>query len=119
MTRERAATAACISARAVVIWALDYLLRAGATKSRHDFSSVLPRLLERTSVEMKSFGDYAKHGSLLFGDLGTALVMMRLEPTRVIADIVHARVNANMELPLRELCGAYRARCWPAFTWPG
>ena len=86
-----------------VIWALDYLHRAGATKSRHDFSPVLSQLLERTRVEMRSFGDYAKHGSLLFGDLGTALVMMRLEPTGAIADIVHARVNANMELPVREL----------------
>ena len=44
-----------------VIWALDYLWRAGATKSRRDFSPVLPGLLERTKIEMQSFGDYAKH----------------------------------------------------------
>jgi hypothetical protein len=49
------------------------------------------------------FGDYAKHGSLLFGDLGTALVIMRLAPSLAVAEIVHARVNANMELPVREL----------------
>jgi hypothetical protein len=30
-------------------------------------------------------------------------VIMRLAPTPAIADIVHARVNANMELPIREL----------------
>jgi hypothetical protein len=39
-----------------VIWALDYLRRAGATKSHRDFSPVLPELLERTRVEMESFG---------------------------------------------------------------
>ena len=39
-----------------VIWALDYLWRAGATKSHRDFSPVLSRLLERTRVEMQSFG---------------------------------------------------------------
>ena len=86
-----------------VIWALDYLWRAGATKSHRDFSPVLSRLLERTRVEMQSFGDYADHGSLLFGDLGTALVIMRLAPMLDIADLVHARVNANMDLPVREL----------------
>jgi len=86
-----------------VIWALDYLWRAGATKSHRDFRPVLSQLLERTGLEMQSFGDYAKHGSLLCGDLGTALVIMRLAPTLAIADIVHARVTANMELPVREL----------------
>ena len=86
-----------------VIWALDYLWRAGATKSHRDFRPVLSQLLERTRLEMQSFGDYAKHGSLLCGDLGTALVIMRLAPTLAIADIVHARVTANMELPVREL----------------
>jgi hypothetical protein len=86
-----------------VIWALDYLWRAGATKSHRDFRPVLSQLLEQTRLEMQSFGDYAKHGSLLCGDLGTALVIMRLAPTLAIADIVHARVTANMELPVREL----------------
>jgi len=86
-----------------VIWALDYLWRAGATKFHRDFSPVLSKLLERTRAEMQFFGDYASHGSLLFGDLGTALVIMRLAPTPAIADVVHARVNANMGLPVREL----------------
>jgi hypothetical protein len=85
------------------MWALDYLWRTGATKSHRDFIPALPQLLERTREEMQSFGDYAKHGSLLFGDLGTALVIMRLAPTRAIADVIHARVNANMDLPVREL----------------
>ena len=66
-----------------VIWALDYLHRIGAVSVTEDFRPVLPKLLERTLAAFESFSptDYAKHGSLLFGDMGTALVAMRLAPT--------------------------------------
>src|SRR5437667_7817977 len=79
-----------------VIWALDYLHRVGATRVAEDFRPVLPRLLERTitNFESNSPADYAKHGSLLFGDMGTALLAMRLAPTPGLADLVHARAEA-------------------------
>ena len=65
-----------------VIWALDYLHRIGATRAVEDFRPVLPKLLERTIAAFASNSptDYAKHGSLLFGDMGAALVAMRLPP---------------------------------------
>src|SRR5439155_22056037 len=44
-----------------------------------------------------------KHGSLLFGDMGAALVAMRLAPTPILADLVHRRAEANTGLPIREL----------------
>src|SRR4029077_11747729 len=44
--------------------------------------------------------DYAAHGSLLFGDMGAALLVMRLNP---IADLVFTRASANNVLPVREL----------------
>ena len=47
--------------------------------------------------------DYSKHGSLLFGDMGAALLAMRLAPTSSLADLVHTRAEANMGLPIREL----------------
>src|ERR1044072_2735309 len=74
-----------------VIWALDYLHRIGAVSVTKDFRPVLPKLLERTIAAFESLSptDYAKHGSLLFGDMGTALVAMRLAPTPVLADLVH------------------------------
>ncbi|HEX9325148.1 MAG TPA: LanC-like protein [Reyranella sp.] len=86
-----------------VVWGLDYLRRIGATKAAVDFRPVLPRLLQTTQVEMTAFGGYAKNGSFLFGDLGTALVIMRLAPAAPIADLIHARAEGNTHLPVREL----------------
>jgi Lanthionine synthetase C-like protein len=71
------------------MWALDYLHRIGATRAAEDFRRVLPQLLERTiaAFESNSPADYAKHGSLLFGDMGAALLAMRLAPTPHLADL--------------------------------
>ena len=90
-----------------VIWALDYLHRIGATSVAEDFRPVLPKLLERTitNFESNSSADYSKHGSLLFGDMGAALLAMRLAPTPSLADLVHRRAEANNGLPIRELMG--------------
>jgi hypothetical protein len=86
-----------------MIWGLDYLQRVGATRAAMDFRSVLPRLLEKTQAEMGGYGDYGTLGSLLFGDLGTALVIMRLAPEAAIADLIHARCEIDTHLPVREL----------------
>ena len=88
-----------------VIWALDYLHRIGATRVAEDFRPVLPKLLERTIADFESSSptDYARHGSLLFGDMGAALLAMRLAPTSTLADLVHTRAEANIRLPIREL----------------
>jgi hypothetical protein len=86
-----------------MIWGIDYLGRVGATKARFDFRPVLPRLMEANRAELPNYGDYAAHGSLLFGDLGAALLVMRLEPSPAIADLIYARAEANAALPVREL----------------
>jgi len=88
-----------------VMWALDYLHRIDAVSASEDFRPVLPKLLERTVAhfESSSPSDYSKHGSLLFGDMGAALVAMQLAPTPILADLVHARAEANIGLPIREL----------------
>jgi hypothetical protein len=52
---------------------------------------------------MATYEDYANNGSLLFGDMGTALMIMRLEPTSTLADLIHTRANGNTRLPIREL----------------
>jgi Lanthionine synthetase C-like protein len=85
-----------------MIWGIDYLGRVGATKTRFDFRPVLPRLLETSQAEFAKW-KYAAHGSLLLGDFGTALVVMRLDPASAIADLVYARAEANTTLPVREL----------------
>lgn len=88
-----------------VIWALDYLHRVGAARVAADFRPALPRLMERTiaDFEASSPADYEKHGSLLRGDMGAALLAMRLAPTSSLADLVHRRAEANNGLPVREL----------------
>jgi hypothetical protein len=86
-----------------VIWALDHLRRVGAIKTDFDFRIYLPQLLAKTQAEMATYEDYAVNGSLLFGDMGTALLVMRLAPSSTIAELVHTRANANTELPIREL----------------
>src|SRR5882724_3368254 len=88
-----------------VIWALDYLHRIGAVSVAEDFRPVLPKLMEQTIIDFKasSPNDYEKHGSLLRGDMGAALLAMRLAPTLSLADLVYRRAEANNGLPIREL----------------
>ena len=85
-----------------MVWGIDYLGRVGATKARFDFRPFLPRLLEASQAEFAKW-KYAAHGSLLLGDIGAALVVMRLDPDSAIADLVYARADANTTLPVREL----------------
>jgi len=85
-----------------VIWALDYLAGAGATKARCDFRPVVPRLLEAVREQFPAY-NYGTLGSLHFGDLGAALVAMRLDPAPAHADVVYARAAAHADEPIREL----------------
>jgi hypothetical protein len=86
-----------------VIWALEYLRRIGATKAQIDFSPNLPRLFERAKADTLARKDYSEPGSLLVGDLGAALLIMRLAPAPTVADFIYARVDANTQMPTREL----------------
>jgi Lanthionine synthetase C-like protein len=86
-----------------MMWGIDYLGLVGATDTRFDFRPFLPRLMEVNRAELPAYQDYAAHGSLLFGDLGTGLLVMRLDPTPAIADLIYARAEANTSLPVREL----------------
>ena len=85
-----------------VIWALGHLKRVGATRADFDFRPHLPPLLERTRSEMATYKEYANNGSLLFGDMGTALMIMRLQPGAALAELIRTRADANTHLPIRE-----------------
>jgi hypothetical protein len=52
---------------------------------------------------MVAYLDNANNGSLLYGDKGTALLIMRLEPASTLADLIHMRADGNTRLPIREL----------------
>ncbi len=93
-----------------MLWALDYLARTylahtGATARALDLRPLVPHLLAANRAEFTAprTGEYAAHGSFLFGDMGAGLVAMRLTPSPVIADAVFARAAANNALPVREL----------------
>jgi hypothetical protein len=68
-----------------MIWALQYLARIGANGTSHDFRPVLPRLIDANRAEFARQA-YSNHGSLLFGDMGTALLAMRVDPSLALAD---------------------------------
>ena len=85
-----------------VIWALDYLARTGATRARYDFRPILPVLLATIRDQLPAY-KYGSHGSLHFGDMGAALVAMRLDPAPAYADVVYERAKAQVEQPVREL----------------
>ena len=86
-----------------VVWGLEYLRRIGAINADFDFKPHLPQLLANIQAEMTAYGDYAAHGSLLAGDMGTALVAMRLAPSATMVELVYTRADANTDLPIREL----------------
>ena len=86
-----------------IIWALDYLRRAGAITAQFDFRSSMHKLLDASKAAIPGYEDYSSHGSFLFGDLGTALLVMRLSPSCDIADFIHERASVNTSLPIREL----------------
>lgn len=88
-----------------VMWALDYLQRVGAMRASIDFRPDLPPLRDaiKAAFTQKMLGSYADHGSFLFGDMGTALLAMRLDPQVEHADLIAQRAEGNMRLPVREL----------------
>jgi hypothetical protein len=79
------------------IWGIEYLGRVGAMNTRFDFRSVLPRLLEANRAELPNYEDYAAHGSLLFGDLGTALLVNR--PSEISRSTSGSPPQADVRAP--------------------
>ncbi|HET7882255.1 MAG TPA: lanthionine synthetase LanC family protein, partial [Acetobacteraceae bacterium] len=85
-----------------VIWALDYLRRVRAIAECPDLAPLISVALERNAPWFASTS-YARHGSLLMGELGILLVQMRVTPDQGLADEIHALVAANTEMPIVEL----------------
>jgi len=86
-----------------VIWAVDHLIRTGATRHQSTLASSRDRLVQLALQQREALGDYGRHGSLHFGDLPALLVAMRLRPDAATADSIHARASDNNLLPVREL----------------
>jgi hypothetical protein len=84
------------------IWALDYLRRALAITEDPDLGPLIGSALERNAPWFASTA-YARHGSLLMGELGILLVQMRIMPDQGLIDEIYTLVAANTELPIVEL----------------
>ena len=75
-----------------VVWALDWLRRAGAAELRRDYAPVILRALERYVAEPDS-GERVP--SLWMGEAGILLVAHRLVPDGGRADRLHVCVREN------------------------
>ena len=118
---RRTATPVSIRARLVSFGRWITYTELVRPASLEDFRPAMPKLMERTiaDFEINFPTDYEKHGSLLRGDMGAALLAMRLAPTSSLADLVYGRAEANNDLPIRELMwGMPGSRCSPPSTWP-
>ncbi len=84
-----------------VIWALDWLARAGSTQRGRDFTPMLDELAARNLAQVEPWG----HGveSLLMGRAGILLLHYRLAPSPAIADRLAASIAANANHPSLEM----------------
>jgi Lanthionine synthetase C-like protein len=90
-----------------VLWALDELRRRGVAETRLDLADLALRTLEL----FRARPDYMKgmklptpaESSLLCGETGVLLVAWRLAPSDEIADVLHARVRANVDNEAEEV----------------
>ena len=62
----------------------------------NNFGRYLPQLLAKTQAEMTTYKDYAVNGSLLFGDMRTALLIMHLQPSSAMADLVQRELAQTL-----------------------
>lgn len=89
------------------ILALDYLAREGAAERQRDFSPLLPTLLERNRAAFAAMAPMARmdslQASLLMGDIGPLLLVMRLSSSAQTAGELYTRISANLRLPSAEL----------------
>ena len=84
-----------------VIWALDWLSRAGASHRHRDFAPGLSDLLERNVEQVTRWG----HGidGLLIGRAGVLLLSCRLAPSAANEDRLAASIAANTGHSSQEL----------------
>jgi hypothetical protein len=85
-----------------VIWALDYLGRAGLAEGADGLADAMPAVVARARDDLRRTY-YPNAASFLIGDVGALLVQHRLSPSAAAADELHERVEADDRQPVREL----------------
>jgi hypothetical protein len=82
-----------------VIWALDYLRRAGAATPGHDWAAEIPRVHHAYLDAPESV---VVLPSYLVGEAGILLVWWRLQPSGEIAERLLTRIHENVTHPANE-----------------
>ena len=90
-----------------VLWALDQLRRRGHAETQLDLADLATRNLEL----FRARPDYIKglklpeprDSSLLLGEAGILLVTWKLAPSEALADVLYARVRANVDNEAEEV----------------
>lgn len=89
------------------VWALDSLARDGAADVPVNFATPLSDLLMRNRAEMAMIVQAARfdadQASFLMGDVPILILQMKMTPATQLAEELHARVSANLSLPVLEL----------------
>ncbi|MDQ2916880.1 MAG: LanC-like protein [Pseudomonadota bacterium] len=85
-----------------VIWALDYLQRAGAVRLRRSYAPHIEPLLARNAAWLASF-DCPFEASYAMGATGILLVDYAIGPSAKAADHLATLVDSNIDNPTREL----------------
>ena len=88
--------------RAGSLWAIDYLQRSGALKSRFDISAYLEPLLAENRKYRKRLV-HSENSSYFFGEMPILLMQYRLHATKEKADEITAAIEENNTQPVREL----------------
>lgn len=83
-----------------VIWALQWLQRAGAVGALPDFSGLVAQLVERN----RPFLADSQHGSAstLMGEVGLDMLHWRQRPDAALAQRLHDNIRVNLHNPARE-----------------
>lgn len=84
-----------------VIWALDYLARAGAVDQERDYAPLIDAILAANRRDFQAFMPDCP--SYLLGDVGILLVGWRIDPTAARTDQLAERIESNLAHPSNEL----------------
>lgn len=85
------------------LWAVDYLQRRGAIKSKFDISSHIEPLIADNRNFRSKHHAHPENSSYLFGEMPLLLMKYRCNPDAETADEIATAIQENDHQPVREL----------------
>jgi len=84
------------------LWAIDYLIRCGAIKSKFDISTYIEPLIT-DNRKLRHRQAHPENASYLFGEMPLLLMKYRCSPDSETADEIATAIQENDNQPVREL----------------